>query len=435
MTAFHYREGRLHADELDLEHLAGQVDTPFHCYSLSAIERTYQSLVEAFDGLDMTVCYALKANSNLAIVRALAKQGAGADVVSEGELRQALAAGVPPEKIVFAGVGKTARELAFALESGIGQINAESFPELKLLDEVARARGLQAPVALRINPDVDARTHAKISTGKAENKFGIDIGSAGDAASLAQELPGIALKGLAVHIGSQLTELAPFRDAFARMAGLFRELRASGIPLTELDLGGGLGIPYQDETPPELAAYAAMVHETCGDLGANLQIEPGRAMVGAAGVLVSRVIYLKEGAERRFLIIDAAMNDLIRPSLYEAWHEVLPLHEPAAGAGLAPHDIVGPICETGDTLARQRPLPPLTSGDLIAICSTGAYVSVMASSYNSRLLVPEVVVRGSDWAVTRQRQTFEELIGRDSLPDWLEETAKTAPPGSIQGAA
>ena len=435
MTAFAYRNGRLHADDVPLEHLAQEVGTPFYCTSLSAVERTYSAIVEAFDDLDVMVCYALKANSNLAVLRALAKLGAGADVVSEGELRQALAAGIPAERIVFAGVGKTEQELAFALETGIAQINVESFPELALLDRIAQARGLQAPISLRINPNVDAKTHEKIATGKAENKFGIDISRAEEAARLAHRMPGIALKGLAVHIGSQLTELAPFRSAFERMAALFRSLRAEGLPLSELDLGGGLGIPYRDEAPPEMAAYAAMVREVCGDLGARLQIEPGRAVVGNAGVLVSRVIYVKEGAARRFLIIDAAMNDLIRPPLYEAWHDVMPLLEPAPGAALEPADIVGPICETGDTLAKQRPLPPLADGDLLAICSTGAYVSVMASSYNSRLQAPEVVVRGSDWAVVRQRQTYEALIGRDRLPDWLEDEAPDAVRGAMEGVA
>ncbi len=435
MIAFGYRDARLHADELPLERLAEAVGTPFYCTSLSAVERTYGAIVEAFQGLDVSVCYALKANSNLAVLRSLAKLGAGADVVSEGELRLALAAGIPAERIVFAGVGKTERELAFALDSGIAQINVESFPELALLDRVAQARGRTAPVALRINPDVDARTHEKISTGKAENKFGIEIDRAAEAARLAHSLPGIALKGLAVHIGSQLTELQPFRSAFERMAELFRALKAEGLPLSELDLGGGLGIPYQDEAPPHLGDYADMIREVCGGLGARLQIEPGRAMVGNAGLLVSRVIYVKEGAARRFLIIDAAMNDLIRPPLYDAWHDVMPLREPPPGAPLAPVDIVGPICETGDTLARQRPLPPLEAGDLLAICSTGAYVSVMASSYNSRPLAPEVVVRGGDWAVVRPRQSFEELIGRDRLPDWLEESGASDRQRAVEGVA
>ena len=437
MTAFSYRDERLHAEDVPLDRIAAEVGTPFYCYALGAIERSYRAYVEAFAGLDATLCYALKANSNLAVVRALARLGAGADVVSEGELRVALAAGVPPERIVFAGVGKTAAEMAFALDCGIAQFNVESLPELRLLDEVARARGVAAPIALRINPDVDAQTHEKISTGKSENKFGIDLGRAPEAAALARDLPGIALQGLAVHIGSQLTDLAPFRAAFARLVTLYVELRAEGLPLGHLDLGGGLGIAYRDEVPPALGAYAETVRELCDGLEARLVLEPGRALVGNAGVLVTRVIYVKEGVARRFLVVDSAMNDLIRPSLYDAWHELLPLAKPAIGAAYEPADIVGPICETGDTLARQRPMPPMAADDLLAISSSGAYGAVMASSYNSRLLPPEVVVRGGDWAVSRPRQGYDELIGRDSVPDWLEtgEPGAADAPGPALGRA
>ena len=420
MTAFDYRDDRLHAEEVPLDRIAAEVGTPFYCYALGAVERTYGAFVEAFAGLDASICYALKANSNLALVRALARLGAGADVVSEGELRVALAAGVPAQRIVFAGVGKTAAEMGFALEAGIAQFNVESLPELLLLDQVARERGARAPVALRINPDVDARTHEKISTGKAENKFGIDIGGAREVIATARTLPGIELRGLAVHIGSQLTDLGPFRDAFARLVSLYAELKAEGVPLSHLDLGGGLGIAYRNEVPPALGDYAATVRDLCNGLDAKIVLEPGRAIVGNAGVLVTRVLYLKEGVARRFLIVDSAMNDLIRPSLYDAWHELLPVARPAVGVDYQPIDIVGPICESGDTLARQRPMPPLAAGDLLAISSSGAYSAVMASSYNSRLIAPEVVVRGSDWFLSRPRQSYEELIGRDRLPDWLD---------------
>ena len=426
MTAFNYHQQRLHAEGVALAEIAAEVGTPFYCYALGAVERAYGAYRDAFADQDAMVCYALKANSSLAVVRALTRLGAGADVVSEGEIRVALAAGVPPERIVFAGVGKTAEEMAFALEAGVAQFNVESLPELLLLDRVARDRGARAPVALRINPDVDALTHEKISTGKSENKFGIEIGPAREIVSRTREMPGIELQGLAVHIGSQLTELGPFRDAFARMIALYGELRAEGYPLTHLDLGGGLGISYRDEAPPALDAYASIVRDLCQGLDAKIVLEPGRSLVGNAGVLVSRVVYVKDGETRRFLILDAAMNDLMRPPLYDAWHDLLPLEQAAADAPLHPVDVVGPICESTDILAKQRPLPPLAEGDLIAICSSGAYGAVMASSYNSRLIAPEVVVRDGDWAVSRPRQTYEELIGRDSIPDWLEDDATEA---------
>ncbi|MFQ5775681.1 MAG: diaminopimelate decarboxylase [Kiloniellaceae bacterium] len=420
MSAFAYRRGTLHAEGVALDALAEAVGTPFYCYASGALEAAYKSLAEALSGLPATICYALKANANLAVVRTLADLGAGADVVSEGELRRALAAGVPPDRIVFAGVGKTPAEMAAALRAGILQFNVESLPELETLSRVARDMGVRAPVALRVNPDVDARTHEKIATGLAENKFGIDLGHAREACARAADLPGISLEGLAVHIGSQLTDLAPFRAAFTRLAALYRELRDAGLALRRLDLGGGLGIVYRDETPADLAGYAALVREASAGLPAELIVEPGRLLVGNAGVLVTRVLYVKQGIARRFVIVDAAMNDLIRPSLYDAWHEIVPVQAPPPGAGRAPVDIVGPVCETADTFARQRPMPPVAAGALLAIRSTGAYGAVMASTYNCRLPAPEVMVRGRDYAVVRPRPDHEGPIAQERLPDWLE---------------
>ena len=420
MTApFFYKNGVLHGEEVSLAAIAEAVGTPFYCYSSGAVTSAYQSFADAFRGLPALVCYALKANANLALVRTLARLGAGGDVVSEGELRVALAAGVPAERIVFAGVGKTAEEMAAGLEAGILQFNVESLPELEALNRVAAARGVRAPTALRINPDVDARTHEKITTGRAENKFGIDLGRIREVAGLAAGMPGISLQGLAVHIGSQLTGLEPFRAAFERMAALYLELREAGHALHQLDFGGGLGIAYRDEAPPAVADYAAMVKEVAGALDARLVFEPGRLLVGTAGVLVTRVIYVKEGAQRRFLIVDSAMNDLIRPTLYDAWHDIIPVSE-TPGDDNQLFDIVGPVCETGDTFARQRPLPPTAAGDLLAICCTGAYSACMASAYNMRRLAPEVLVRGKEFAVVRPRQDYAQMLAHDRLPGWLE---------------
>ena len=354
------------------------------------------------------------------MLRLFARLGAGADVVSEGELRRALAAGIPPERIVFAGVGKTREEMAFALSERIHQLNVESERELLALDEVARERGGRAPVAIRVNPDVDARTHAKIATGKSENKFGIDLAHAMGAFRRAAALPAIDVRGIAVHIGSQLTSLEPFRIAFGRVADLVRQLRAEGIAISRLDLGGGIGVRYHAETPPQVAEYAALVKELTAGLDVALTFEPGRQLVANAGVLVSRIVYVKEGATRRFVIQDAAMNDLIRPSLYDAWHDIVPVREPAAGAVRSPLDVVGPVCETGDTFATQRPMPPLAEGDLLAILSAGAYGAVMSSTYNSRLLVPEVLVRGGEFSVIRRRSSYDELLSLDTVPGWLE---------------
>ncbi len=366
------------------------------------------------------ICYALKANSNLAVICTLAKLGAGADVVSEGELRRALAAGVPVGKIVFSGVGKGEDEMALALDAGIHQFNIESEPELEVLADMAAARGRRAPVAIRLNPDVDAGTHAKIDTGRKENKFGIAIDRAHAVFARAAELPGLAIVGVAVHIGSQLTDLAPFRAAFERVAELVADLRADGHPIRRLDLGGGLGIPYHDDdVPPSPTDYAAMVREVAEPLGCEVVLEPGRLLVGNAGVLVTRVIYVKEGSTRGFVIVDAAMNDLLRPTLYDAYHAIIPVREPEDGAPTRALDVVGPVCETGDIFAAQRPLPPLQPGDLLAICSTGAYGAVMASGYNTRLPAPEVLVRGDAHAVVRPRPSYDEVLGQELMPDWL----------------
>ncbi len=417
-AAFAYKDGLLHAEEVPIARLAEAVGTPFYCYSSAAVTSAYEEFAGAFRGQPALVCYALKANANLALVRTLARLGAGADVVSEGELRVALAAGVPAERIVFAGVGKTEAEMAAGLEAGILQFNVESLPELEALNRVAMGRGVRAPAALRINPDVDAGTHEKITTGKAENKFGIDLARVREIAALAAGMPGISLQGLAVHIGSQLTGLAPFRAAFERLAALYGELRDAGHDLHQLDFGGGLGIAYRDESPPRVADYAAMVKEVAGGLDARLVFEPGRLMVGEAGILVTRVLYVKEGAQRQFLIVDSAMNDLIRPTLYDAWHDMIPVVE-ASGADRQAFDIVGPVCETGDTFARQRPLPAMAAGDLLAICCAGAYSACMASAYNMRRPAPEILVRGQDFAVVRPRPDYAEMLARDRLPAWL----------------
>jgi diaminopimelate decarboxylase len=418
---FAYRGSELHAEAVPLARIAAAVGTPFYCYSSAAIERRYRRFAAAFADRRAGICYALKANSNLAVIRLLARLGAGADVVSEGELRRALAAGVPAERIVFSGVGKTAAEMHFALEAGIRQINVESEPELSLLSEVANGMGRTAEIAIRVNPDVDARTHAKIATGKKENKFGIDLAHAPGAFRRAAQLPGLAVTGIALHIGSQLTDLGPFELAYRRAVELLRALVGEGIPLSRLDFGGGLGIRYHNERPPAIEDYAALVKRVTGGLDIELEFEPGRWLVGNAGVLVARVLYVKEGASRRFLVQDAAMNDLIRPSLYEAWHDIMPVAAPAAGAERRPIDVVGPVCETGDSFAAQRPLPPIAAGDLLSVMSAGAYGAAMSSSYNSRLLVPEVLVQGDRFAVIRARPSYEELLSHDRMPDWLAE--------------
>jgi len=418
---FHYRGGVLHAEDVAVPEIAAAVGTPFYCYSTATLTRHYNVFAGAFAGLDALVCYAMKANSNQAVIRTLGKLGAGADVVSEGELRRALAAGIAPEKIVFSGVGKTAREMDFALASGIHCFNVESEPELELLSARAVAAGRTAPVSLRINPDVDARTHSKIATGKAENKFGIPWRDARRVYARAAALPGLKIVGVDMHIGSQITDLQPFDDAFALLAELTAALRSDGHDIRHVDVGGGLGIPYKNDNapPPAPEAYAAIVRKRLSGLGARIILEPGRLIVGNAGILISEVIYLKHGDARNFLIVDAAMNDLIRPTLYEAYHRIRPVAEPRSDAALVKVDIVGPVCETGDYLGHQRELPEMQPGDLIAVETAGAYGAVQAGTYNTRLLVPEVLVDGDRFHIVRPRGSYEELIGLDSLPDWL----------------
>ncbi len=416
MTEFDYRDGMLHAENIAVSEIAEQVGTPFYCYSTAALTNRYNALRDALAAQDVTICYAVKANSNQAVIRTFAELGAGADIVSEGELRRALAAGVPADRIIFSGVGKTRDELAYALSENIHKINVESVPELEVLGEIAAERG--AEIGIRVNPDVDAKTHEKISTGKADNKFGIDIGRALDVFAKARAMPGVKPVSVAVHIGSQLTDLAPLRAAYETVAELVTALRADGHEIDSIDLGGGLGIRYKDETPPPLADYARIVQETTGNLGCQLFVEPGRMLVGNAGILVTRVIYDKQGQSRRFVIVDAAMNDLVRPAMYDAYHEIQPVRETRANTSTTDADIVGPICETGDTFARGRALPPLKTDDLLVFQSAGAYGAVMASTYNSRLLVPEILVKGDKFAVVRRRPSYDELLKQDQLANW-----------------
>lgn len=418
MTPFQRRAGVLHAEDVALPELADQAGTPVYVYSAGAIRARYRALAEALSDLDVAIHYAVKANSNQAVIRLLGRLGAGADVVSGGELARALAAGIPASGIVFAGVGKTREEIRQGLEAGIHLFSVESRPELEAISEVAASMGVEARLALRVNPDVDARTHAKITTGKAENKFGVEIAFAGSFFERAAALPGVRAIGLSMHIGSQLLDLTPYEAAYDRMAELAQALMAEGHALELLDLGGGLGISYGSAEAPGPDAYAAVVRRTVGGLGLKLAVEPGRWMVGEAGLLLTRVIYVKEGTGKRFVIVDGAMNDLIRPTLYEAAHRIEPVAEPGGAGGLRA-DVVGPICETGDYLARDRDLPAMAAGDLLAVFDAGAYGAVMASSYNSRPLVPEVLVDGDRWAVVRPRETVEQLVGRDRIPDWL----------------
>ncbi len=422
MDHFLYRDGILHAEDVPLPEIAANVGTPFYVYSTATLERHFRLFDEALDGLEHLVCYAMKANSNQAVLTLMARLGAGVDVVSGGEYRRAIAAGFPGDRIVFSGVGKTAEEMELALTGGIRQFNVESEPEMERLSVVASGLGKVAPITVRVNPDVDARTHEKIATGKYDNKFGIPISRAREVYARAAQLPGIEVVGIDVHIGSQLTELEPFAQAYTLVANLTEALRADGHDIRRLDLGGGLGIPYErsNAAPPLPVEYGEVIKRTVGHLGCEVEIEPGRLIAGNAGLLVSDVIYVKEGEGRRFLILDAAMNDLIRPAMYGAYHDIVPVVEPAAGVELSEFDVVGPVCETGDTFTRGRPLPPLQAGDLVAFRSAGAYGAVMASEYNSRPLIPEVLVHGHQFAVIRSRPTFDEMINRDSIPSWLE---------------
>jgi diaminopimelate decarboxylase len=419
MDHFNYRDGVLHAEGVPLSRIAEAVGTPAYVYSSTTLENHYRAFADAFAGQTATICYAVKANSNQAVIRTLARLGAGADVLSEGEMRRALAAGVPAGRIVFSGVGKSGDEIRLALEHGVGQINVESEPELDLIDEVATSMNARAPIALRVNPDVDARTHEKITTGRKENKFGIDILRAPEIYDRAAKMPGIEVVGIAVHIGSQLTDLAPFRDAFALVAELATELRQRGHAIRRLDLGGGLGVPYRDEVPPTPAEYAAVVKAATGSLDVEVVLEPGRLIAANAGILLTRVLFVKTGDTRTFVVVDAGMNDLIRPALYDAWHRIVPVAEPPPGARQTPVDVVGPVCETGDIFARDRALPVVHSGELLVLRSAGAYGAVMSSTYNSRPLVPEVMVKDDAFAVIRPRQKIEQLLGLDRMPDWL----------------
>ena len=421
MDHFLYRDGALFAEDVAVSEIAAAVGTPFYVYSTATLLRHFHLFDEALDGMEHLVCYAMKANSNQAVLKTLAQAGAGMDVVSGGEYLRAKAAGVSGDKIVFSGVGKTADEIRLALDGGIRQFNVESEPEMAVLDHVARSMGKVAPITIRVNPDVDAKTHAKIATGKSENKFGIPIARARDVYKMAAGMAGLKVIGIDVHIGSQLTDLAPYRQAYLKVAELTEELRADGHEITRLDLGGGLGIPYarSNEAPPLPSDYGKLVKETLGHLGCEIEIEPGRLIAGNAGLMVSEVIYVKSGEGRDFLIVDGAMNDLIRPAMYEAHHDIIPVVEPAVGVEQQPIDIVGPICESGDTFAKQRLMPPLASGDLVAFRSAGAYGAVMSSEYNSRPLIPEVLVHGDQFAVIRARPTFDEMINRDTIPEWL----------------
>ena len=421
MHHFTYRDGTLHAEDVPLTRIADEVGTPFYCYSTATLTRHYQVLDQALTGTDNLICYAVKANSNQAVLATMARLGAGMDVVSEGELRRARTAGVTPDRIIFAGVGKTRDEMAYALSQDILGFNVESHAELEALSAVATEMGRTARIALRINPDVDAKTHAKISTGKYDNKFGIPYADAHAIYAEAANLPGIEVTGVHMHIGSQITDLAPFAQAFALMRDFVGELRATGYNLTHLDLGGGLGVPYRgtNDIPPHPDEYASLVKRTLGDLGLKLVFEPGRMITANAGILVARTIYGKTTPTKRFTIIDAAMNDLIRPTLYDAFHDVWPVREPAPGTEPVEQDLVGPICESGDYLTETRRLPPFAPGDLMAFMSAGAYGAVMSSTYNSRPLVPEVLVNGAEYAVIRPRQTIDELISLDRVPAWL----------------
>ncbi len=421
MDHFNYHGGELHAEDVPLARIAAEVGTPVYVYSAATLTRHFGLFRQALDWTDHLVCFAVKSNSNLAVLKLLGDLGAGMDVVSGGEYLRAKAAGVPGDKIVFSGVGKTLAEMRLAIEGGIRQFNIESEPEMRALSELAASMGAEVPVAIRVNPDVDAKTHEKIATGKSENKFGIPIAKARQVYAEAASLPGLRVVGVDVHIGSQLTDLEPYRAAYAKVAELTRALRADGHVISRLDLGGGLGIPYRrdNNAPPLPIEYGQVIRETVGDLGCEIEIEPGRNITGNAGVLLTSVIWLKEGEGRDFLIVDAAMNDLLRPAIYGAHHDIVPVIEAAPGAAVQPFDVVGPVCESGDTFQKGAELPLLAAGDLVAFRSAGAYGAVMASEYNSRPLVPEVLVSGDQFAVIRARPTFEEMLARDSIPAWL----------------
>ncbi|WP_438960083.1 diaminopimelate decarboxylase [Nereida sp.] len=421
MDHFLYRDGALFAEDVPVAEIAAAVGTPFYVYSSATLLRHFRLFDEALDGMEHLVCFAMKSNSNQAVLKLLGDAGAGMDVVSGGEYLRAKAAGVFGDKIVFSGVGKTADEMRLALTGGVRQFNVESEPEMRCLSEVATSLGMIAPITVRVNPDVDAKTHEKISTGKKGDKFGVPIDRASEVYAFAASLPGLKVVGIDVHIGSQLTQLEPFELAYEKVKDLTIQLRAEGHEIIRLDLGGGLGIPYErsNEAPPLPTDYGAMVKRVLGDLDVEIEIEPGRLISGNAGIMVSKVIYLKEGADRQFLIIDGAMNDLVRPAMYGAYHDIIPVNERPAGAQSATYDIVGPICESGDTFAKGRTMAAVAPDELIAFRSAGAYGAVMSSEYNSRPLIPEVLVQGDQFAVIRQRPTFDEMINRDTIPEWL----------------
>jgi diaminopimelate decarboxylase len=421
MDHFLYRNGQLFAEDVPVAEIAASVGTPVYIYSTATLLRHFGLFDQALSGMPHLVCFAMKSLSNVAVLRVLGQAGAGIDVVSIGEYLRAKAAGIPGERIVFSGVAKSREEMRIALEGGIRQFNVESEPEMEALSAVASSMGLEAPITIRVNPDVDAKTHAKIATGKSENKFGIPIAKARAVYGRAAELPGIRVVGIDVHIGSQLTDLDPFRLAYRKVAALTEALRADGHKIDRLDLGGGLGIPYErsNAAPPLPEDYGRMITEEVGHLGCEIEIEPGRLIAGNAGLMVSEIIYVKEGEGRDFLILDAAMNDLVRPAMYDAHHDIVPVVEAAAGTDQQAYDVVGGICETGDTFARGRMMPPVKAGDLVAFRSAGAYGAVMASEYNSRPLIPEVLVDGDKWAVIRRRPSYDEMIARDIIPDWL----------------
>ncbi len=421
MHHFGYRDGVLHAEAVNLVALADRIGTPFYCYSTATLERHYRVFADAFADVPALVCYAVKANSNQAVIKTFAQLGAGADVVSAGELKRARGAGIPAKKIMFSGIGKTAQELALAVDEDIFCVNVESEPELDLLSQIAEAKGRRMDISVRVNPDVDAKTHAKIATGKSENKFGIPISRAREVYAKAATLKGVRVHGVDMHIGSQITDLTPFTNAFALLSDFVKQLRVDGHEIAHVDLGGGLGIPYRDseKAPPLPAENAQIVKRATRDLNCKLIFEPGRLLVGNAGILVTRVLYLKHGEAKHFVIVDAAMNDLVRPTLYEAHHEIWPVSEAARQRAPLRADVVGPVCETGDYLALDRDLPEPKSGDLLAVMSAGAYGAVQAGTYNTRPLIPEVLVKGDKWSVIRPRLDVDALIALDRLPDWL----------------
>tara|TARA_Y100001968_G_scaffold105994_1_gene95890 strand:- start:190 stop:1452 length:1263 start_codon:yes stop_codon:yes gene_type:complete len=419
MDHFNYRNGQLYAEDVSVAEIATSVGTPFYVYSTATLVRHFQLFDEALDGMDHCICYAMKAASNQAILKTLGNLGAGMDVVSGGEYRRALSAGIPPEKVVFSGVGKTLEEITLALKNGIRQFNVESDSELEQISSIASSMDKIAPIAVRINPDVDAQTHEKIATGKAENKFGIPLSRAREVYSKASQMPGINIVGIDLHIGSQLTDLKPFKKAYQKLADLTQILRQDGHKIKRLDLGGGLGIPYEKNksAPPLPVEYGKMVKEVLGHLDCEIEIEPGRLIVGNAGILVSSVLGVKIGDNRNFLILDAAMNDLIRPAMYDAYHDIIPVKQRSSPEAV--YDVVGPVCETGDTFAKKRTMPKLTESDLVAFRSAGAYGAVMSSEYNTRPLIPEVMVNKNEFSIIRKRPSYEEIIDRDIIPNWL----------------